>query len=218
MDKKINIAIDGPSAAGKSTTAKILADKLNYKYLDTGAMYRAVGLYMFENNITLDSFKEEILENILINFNEKNIIELNGIEVENKIRTSEIAKYGSDFSKLPSIRNFLGNLQKKLISEKGYVAEGRDIGTVIIPDAEVKIYLTASVESRAKRRLKDFKEKGIESVLETIKKEIEERDYQDMNRNTSPLKQAEDAILLDNSNLTIEEQVNKILKIINSKI
>jgi len=218
MDKKINIAIDGPSAAGKSTTAKILADKLNYKYLDTGAMYRAIGLYMFENNITLDSFKEEILENILINFNEKNIIELNGIEVENKIRTSEIAKYGSDFSKLPSIRNFLGNLQKKLISEKGYVAEGRDIGTVIIPDAEVKIYLTASVESRAKRRLKDFKEKGIESVLETIKKEIEERDYQDMNRNTSPLKQAEDAILLDNSNLTIEEQVNKILKIINSKI
>lgn len=213
QEKKINIAIDGPSGSGKGTTAKLLAKKLKYNYLDTGAMYRAVGLYMFENNITTNSFKINILNNLKINFDKNNNILLNNENVESKIRTPQIAEYASNFSKLKQIRDFLTSQQKEIVKQKGFIAEGRDIGSIVIPDAKIKIYLTASLEARAKRRFLDFKEKKISIKLDEVILQLKQRDEQDMKREIAPLIKCDDAIEIDTSNLSIKDQVNKIYKI-----
>lgn len=216
----INIAIDGPSGSGKGTTAKLLAEKLDYNFLDTGSMYRAVALYLTQKGITTQTFSKKDLENISLSFNSNNEIELNGVSVESQIRTPEISQVASDFSTLKEVREFLGEEQKTIVKKKGFIAEGRDIGTVIMPEAEIKIYLTASVEARAQRRLEDFRKKGILHTFDEVVKQIEERDHQDMTRDIAPLIKAENAIEVDTSNLTIEQQVEAIYslsqKIINN--
>lgn len=218
--EKFNIAIDGPSGAGKGVTSKWLAEKLNLKYLDTGAMYRAVALYFFENNIDVENFNYDLFDfnKINISFNNSGDICLDNVSVENKIRTQEIAKIASNISKLKQIRSFLEQKQKQIVKLGGFIAEGRDIGTVIIPNAKVKIYLTASVEIRAKRRFKDLKNKKIDTTFEKVLNEVILRDEQDMNRKISPLKQAEDAILVDTTNMNIYEQNDFLLDIILEKI
>lgn len=217
-EKKFNIAIDGPSGSGKGTTAKLLAKKINYKYLDTGAMYRAVALYMNRNNILLEKFESNILKKIHLSFDENNHITLNGEVVEGFIRCPKINKLSSDFSVIKEVREFLVDMQKKIVSEGGYIAEGRDIGTVVMPDATIKIYLTATIEARAKRRFEDFKKQDIEITLDEVEKIVYEKDKQDMTREISPLIKCEDAIEVDTSNITIDEQVEKIYQIYISKI
>ncbi|MCA9458986.1 MAG: (d)CMP kinase [Nanoarchaeota archaeon] len=215
---KINIAIDGPVGCGKSTTAKILAKKLNYIFVDSGALYRAVGYYMKNNNIFKNNFNPQILNNIKMYFDENGEIILNNKNISKEIRTPQIGLAASDFGTIKEIREFLTKQQQEIVKSKGYIAEGRDIGSTVIPEAELKIYLTASVEERAKRRYLDFKEKNIEISLEEVKKQIETRDYQDMNRTISPLIKTPDAIEVDTSNLNIEEQTEIIYKLALSRI
>ncbi|MCA9497202.1 MAG: (d)CMP kinase [Nanoarchaeota archaeon] len=212
-EKKINIAIDGPVGCGKSTTAKMLAKKLNYIFLDTGAMYRAIGYYMKSNNIFKNNFNPQILNNIEMHFDENAEIILNKKNIAKEIRTPEIGQAASDFGTIKEIREFLVKQQQEIVKDKGFIAEGRDIASTVIPQAELKIYLTASVEERAKRRYLDFKEKNIKISIEEVKKQVEIRDYQDMNREISPLIKTEDAIEVDTSNLNIEEQAEKIYKL-----
>lgn len=219
MSKKINIAIDGPSASGKGVTAKGLAGILNYNYLDTGAMYRAIGFYMFENNISLENFNNNILLDINIDFDENNHVLLNGVDIDNEIRNSHISMLASNFSKLGSIRKFLVEKQKEIVKNKGYIADGRDIGSVVIPDAEVKIYLTADIDIRARRRYLEMLEKGEKDILEEdVKQDLIKRDKQDIQREESPLIKVDDAIEVDTTNLDIEGQVDKIFNIVKGKI
>lgn len=218
---KINIAIDGPSGAGKSTIADKLASKLNYVHLDTGAMYRAVGYLTLKNGISIDN-EEAIVDMMNNNFNlemktDGSVI-LNGEELGDKIRTPEMSMAASNVSKLLGVRKALVKAQQKIASNKGYIVDGRDICEVVLPDAEVKIFLTASAEDRANRRVLQNKEKGIECDYDSILEDIKKRDYQDSHRENSPLHQASDATLIDSSNLSIDEVVNKILDIVNTKI
>lgn len=218
---KINIAIDGPSAAGKSTIANHVANKLGYTHLDTGAMYRAVALQTVKENIAIDD------ENAIVNMIDKMDLDmkpdgrvfLNGEDISEKIRTNEISMGASNVSKLLGVRKALVAMQQKICEKGGYILDGRDIGTVVLKDAPVKIFMVASAEARAQRRVKQNKKKGIEGDdYETILKEIEKRDYQDSHRQNSPLKQAEDAILIDTSNLTVEEVIEKVMMIVNEKL
>ena len=207
--KKINIAMDGPSAAGKSTVADILAEKLGYIHLDTGAMYRCVALKALREGIALDDAEalKEMLGRTDIRQDTEKHIYLDGEDVSKAIREDHISMATSDVSKVAVVREDLVRRQQKLAEEKGYIVDGRDIGTVVLKDAEVKIYLTASAHARALRRLKQNLENGIStSDLETIEKEIEARDYQDMHREISPLTKAEDAVEIDSSDLTIVDR------------
>ena len=218
---KINIAIDGPSGAGKSTISDNLAQKLGYVHLDTGAMYRSVAYSALKSGLCIDD-EEKISKMIEDNFdldlkNDGTII-CNGEDITNKIRTNEMSLRASDVSKLLKVREALVKAQQKMASKKGYIVDGRDICEVVLPDAEVKIYLTASAEDRAKRRLLQNIEKGIEGDYQTILDDIIKRDYQDSHREFSPLKKADDAIEIDSSNLSIEEVVNRILALANEKI
>ena len=206
------IAIDGPSGAGKSTVAKALAKRLGFVQVDTGAMYRSVGLYIYRKGIQPDDADAVIpqLENINIDLGfseEGQRIYLNGEDVSEKIRQNEISAYASKVSAIPAVRAFLLEMQRKLAREHSVVMDGRDIGTVVLPDAELKIFQTASVNERAKRRCLELTEKGQIVDLETIKKEIEERDYNDSHRAAAPCVPADDAVIIDNSNITIEENV-----------
>lgn len=210
---KINIAIDGPAGSGKGITSKELSHKLKYSYLDTGAMYRAVALYMKQNTITKKIFNTEILNSISLSFNPENEICLNGENVENLIRTPEISELASDFSTIKEVRDFLVQQQQEIVKHKGYIAEGRDIGTRVMPNAELKIYLNASIEVRAERRYQDLKKQGLLFSFEEVEKMIEERDHQDKNREYDPLQKAEGAIEIDTSDLTIEEQIGVIEKL-----
>lgn len=221
--KNYNIAIDGPAGAGKSTIAKGVAKKLNFIYIDTGAMYRAIGLYMLRNGISSED-EEKISEackqiEVTIEYinNEQQVI-LNGENITEFIRTEEAGKMASAVARFHAVRTKMVELQQKLAASANVIMDGRDIGTVVLPGADLKIYLTASVEERALRRWKELKEKGIDSDIKAIEADIKKRDYQDMNREISPLKQAEDAILLDSSNLTIEEVIDKIILLFNKKI
>ena len=211
---KINIAIDGPSGSGKGTTSKNLAKKLGYNYLDTGSMYRAIAFYFNQNNIDITNLQnfDTILNSIKLDFNSQNHIMLNKIDIENLIRTPKIGQLASDISKISAIREFLTKKQKKIVENGGYIAEGRDIGSIIMPNSELKIYLTATIDARAKRRLLDFQKKGIEITLEEVKKQIIIRDKQDMERKLAPLVKLPDAIEVDTSNITIDEQVDIIYK------
>ena len=209
------IAIDGPSGAGKSTVAKALAKRLGFVQVDTGAMYRSVGLYIYRKGIQPDDADAVIpqLENINIDLGfseEGQRIYLNGEDVSEKIRQNEISAYASTVSAIPAVRVFLLEMQRKLAREHSVVMDGRDIGTVVLPDAELKIFQTASVKERAKRRYLELTEKGQIVDLETIKKEIEERDYNDSHRAAAPCVPADDAVIIDNSNITIEENVAMI--------
>ena len=214
--KKITIAIDGFSSCGKSTMAKDLAREVGYIYIDSGAMYRAVTLYCLENNLfTTDGIDtarlEALMSDIWISFQlnpetGRPMTYLNGVNVEDRIRTMEVSTRVSPVAALPFVREALVKLQQEMGKEKGIVMDGRDIGTAVFPDAELKIFVTASAEIRAQRRYDELKAKGEDASFEEILANVKERDYIDQNREVSPLRKADDALLLDNSNLTIEEQ------------
>ena len=219
----LRIALDGPSGAGKSTVAKSLAKKLGVIYVDTGALYRTVGLYVRNKGVDKDD-EEKVISllseiNLGMEFiNGEQIITLNGENVGDSIRTGEIAMYASRVSAIPEVRAFLLETQRKISRENDVVMDGRDIGTVIIPDAEVKIYMTASSRARAERRYKELIAKGENCTLESVLADIELRDKNDSTRKTAPAVQAKDAILLDNSELDIEGTVDKAIEIIKSKV
>lgn len=217
-----NIAIDGPAGAGKSTISKRLARELSFVYVDTGAMYRAMAVYFLRlglNGSEQDKIKEACKDvHVEIDYkDDEQQVFLNEENVTGLIRTEEVGKLTSTVSAYPFVREKLVELQKKLASNKNTIMDGRDIGTCVLPNADLKIYLTATVDARAKRRFTELREKGMLCTLEEIQKDIEMRDYQDMNRETSPLKQAEDAILVDTSNLSIDQVVHTILKIKESR-
>lgn len=210
-----NIAIDGPAGAGKSTIAKRVSGELSFIYVDTGAMYRSIALYLLRKGISATDVEavKAALEDIEIAIqyvNGEQHVLLNGEDVSGQIRTEEVGNMASKSSALPCVRAKLLELQKKLAREHDVVMDGRDIGTNILPDAQLKIYLTASVDTRASRRYKELIEKGTDCDLEAIKKDIEQRDYQDMHRETAPLTQAKDAVYLDSSDMTIDQVVEKI--------
>ncbi len=216
----INIAIDGPTAAGKSTIAKYLANRLNYRHLDTGTMYRCVAYKALENGLKLDDEKSivELMKTLDMNLNSDGTVYLDGEEVSLKLRKNEISIAASDVSKLFEVRKELVARQKEMAKSKGVIMDGRDIGTVVLPNAEIKIFLTASAEARAKRRFDENQQKGIAGDLKTLTEEIRHRDNQDMNREHSPLKKAEDAVELDTTDLTIEKVVERIEEIINTRV
>ncbi len=214
-----NIAIDGPAGAGKSTIAKRVSAELSFIYVDTGAMYRAIALYLLRKGIRTDDseiVKQALKEiEIAIQYVEgEQRVLLNGEDVSGKIRTEEVGNMASKAAALPCVREKLLELQRNLAKEHDVVMDGRDIGTNILPQAQLKIYLTASVDTRANRRYKELQEKKVDCDLEEIKKDIEQRDYQDMHRETAPLIQAKDAIYLDSSDLTIDQVVEKIKSLV----
>ena len=214
--KKITIAIDGYSSCGKSTMAKDLAREVGYIYIDSGAMYRAVTLYCLQNGLFTEAGidaagLEAAMPQIRISFQlnpetQRPMTFLNGKNVEDLIRTMEVSNHVSPVAALPFVREAMVKLQQDMGKEKGIVMDGRDIGTAVFPDAELKIFVTASAEIRAQRRYDELKAKGQEASFEEILTNVKERDHIDQNRAVSPLRQAEDALLLDNSHLTIEEQ------------
>ena len=212
-----NIAIDGPAGAGKSTIAKSLAKKLGYIYVDTGAMYRAMALYMLRKGISADdtagieSACTEADVSIVYADGEQQVI-LNGENVNGLIRTEEVGNMASASSVNPKVREKMTELQRKLASEADVVMDGRDIGTFVLPNADVKIYLTASIEERARRRALEYEKKGMPADIEQIAKDIAERDYRDMHREHAPLRQAEDATLVDTSNMSIEEVEARLME------
>jgi cytidylate kinase len=225
---KITIAIDGFSSTGKSTLAKQLAQQLGYIYVDTGAMYRAVAFFAMQNQyISVDSFnKVELvnhLKNISLEFkfnNELGFAEmyLNGQNVEKEIRTIEVSAYVSKVAEVSEVRSKLVEQQKEMGKNKGIVMDGRDIGTVVFPDAELKIFMTASAATRAQRRFDELVQKGDAVTYEEVLKNVEERDYIDTHRDDSPLIMAEDAVEIDNSYLTREEQFQAVLDLVNAII
>lgn len=227
MKEDLIIAIDGFSSTGKSSMSKIIAKNLNYIHIDSGAMYRAVTLYAFQHDyiinqkIDVDSLIENLTD-IKIEFyldlaTQKNQTYLNGVNVEQEIRTMVISKMVSPISEIPAVRDYCVALQQKMGEKGGIVMDGRDIGTTVFPNADIKIFVTASPEIRANRRFLEYKEQGKDFSMEEVLKNVKERDYIDSNREYSPLRKAEDAIEVDNSNLTLDETVNKVMEIIQSK-
>ena len=217
------IAIDGPAGAGKSTVAKKVAKELSFVYVDTGAMYRAMALYLLRKGVNREDPDEigEACQNAEISIEYQNgeqIVLLDGENVNAHLRTEEVSAMASVSSAVPRVREKLLDLQRKLARTMSVVMDGRDIGTTILPDADVKIYLTASSLTRARRRYLEYQEKGEPCDLAEIQKTIEERDQRDMTREISPLCQAEDAVLVDSSELTIDETVEKILSVYHSKV
>lgn len=208
-----NIAIDGPAGAGKSTIAKKIAAKKGYIYVDTGAMYRAMALYLIREQATPEQIDEKCEHaDITIGYeNGEQVVYLNGENVNGFIRTEEVGRMASVSSPNPNVRRKLTQLQQKLAADKDVVMDGRDIGTCVLPGAQVKVYLTADSHERALRRYRELTEKGESCDLDTIEKDIVERDRQDMTREISPLKQAEDAVLLDSSHMTIDEVVDAVI-------
>ncbi len=213
-----NVAIDGPAGAGKSTIAKRIARRLGYIYVDTGAMYRAMAYYLIQNQV--DAADQEAIAaacqhaDISICYQDgEQVVLLNGENINAYLRTEAVGNMASVSSVVPEVRKKLVELQQKLARETDVVMDGRDIGTVVLPDADVKVYLTASVETRAKRRFLELQEKGEPADLAKIAADIEDRDYRDMHRDISPLRQAEDATLVDSSDMTIDQVVERILEL-----
>ncbi|MFK7970191.1 MAG: (d)CMP kinase [Bacteroidia bacterium] len=217
---KINIAIDGFAGGGKSTTARRVADQLGYIYIDTGAMYRAVTLFVLENELPFDKENDALsqaLTNIELDFSEvdeegNRMIMLNGIKVEDKIRTPEVSGAVSPVSVLVSVRRMLVAQQKRMAQRKGFVMDGRDIGTVVLPDAELKVFMTADMDVRVDRRRQELESKGIYWSAEEIRHNMAERDRIDSSRSEGPLKKADDARELDTSGLTIDDQVRIVVE------
>ena len=222
MIKDIIIAIDGHSGCGKSTTSRLLAKNLNFKYLDSGAMYRAVTLYFVNKGVSQNDTKKikDELDNIIIDFKyveDNQHIFLNDRDVENEIGSDEISNKVSLFSSNSSIRKFLVNKQKTFGINKNIVVEGRDITTVVFPDAEIKVFMTADIQVRAKRRFNEMKSKNPDITYSDVIKNLEDRDIQDSTRKDSPLMVADDAFILDTSDLEINDQVDKIINFISNK-
>ena len=221
--RRITIAIDGHSSAGKSTMAKALARELNYVYIDTGAMYRAATLYAMKERFIINGqvdveSLEGSLDNMVLSFKfnpatETSDMHIGGINVEKEIRTLEVAKNVSTIAKIRPVRTKLVALQKRMAEGSGVVMDGRDIGTVVLPDAELKFFMTADPEVRAWRRLKEIKDKGPETTFDEVLENVLHRDKLDSERAVAPLKQAEDAVIIDNSNLTMEEQFEFMLNV-----
>lgn len=228
MNKRITIAIDGFSSTGKSTVAKQLANELGYVYVDTGAMYRAVTLFALQNAFITDTYfdKEGLIEalpGVSLKFNfDKDLgyaaIYLNGENVEEEIRKMEVSRFVSKVAAVSEVREKLVHQQQIMGEEKGIVMDGRDIGTVVFPNAELKLFMTATSAERAKRRFVELQEKGDKVTYEEVLTNVEERDYLDTTRKDSPLVKAKDAIEIDNSSLTLVEQFDKILKLARKKI
>lgn len=215
-----NIAIDGPAGAGKSTIAKAVAKQKGYIYVDTGAMYRAMAVLMIKKGIAPQDQKAVIEQakqaSITIAYEDgQQVVYLNGENVNSLLRTEEVGNMASAISPIPEVRRKLVELQKELAAKNDCIMDGRDIGTCVLPGAQLKIYLTASSEVRAMRRFKELEEKGTPGDFGKIKADIEERDYRDMHREVSPLCQAEDAILVDSSDMTIREVIDEIIKLSN---
>lgn len=215
-----SIAIDGPAGAGKSTIAKRVAKKLGFIYVDTGAMYRAMAIYFVDNGI--DGRDEKTVSEACAGVDVRIAYEdgaqqviLNGVNVTARLRHEEVGRMASAVAVYAAVRSKLVELQRQLAAGTDVIMDGRDIGTCVLPDATVKIYLTASVDARAKRRYDELVEKGEKQEMDVIKADIEKRDYNDMHRDISPLKQAEDAVLLDSSDMNIEEVTDAIMKIFN---
>lgn len=213
-----NIAIDGPAGAGKSTIAKLVAKKMGFIYVDTGAMYRTMALACHRAGIEAEDEENVIktCENVAVSLdyvNDTQIVYLNGEDVSSLIRAEEIGNMTSAIAVYGPVRKILVDMQRKLASEKNVVMDGRDIGSAVLPNADLKIYLTASARTRAERRYKELVEKGVECNIDDIEQDIRDRDYRDMNREVSPLVQTEDAVLVDSSNMSIEEVVNKIIEL-----
>ena len=217
-----NIAIDGPEGAGKSTIAKRVAKEMGFVYVDTGAMYRGIALYMVDHKIRptdIEAVKQALLDvNVTLRYEDgKQLLIVNGQDVSDRIRTPEVSAAASLFSAIPEVRKALLDLQHDIAEKNNVLMDGRDIGTVILPQAQVKIYLDASPEIRGKRRYDELVLKGESVVLEDIIEDVKQRDYQDMHRETSPLKKADDAIVVDSSYMTIEEVQNKIVSLVREK-
>lgn len=217
-----NVAIDGPAGAGKSTIAKLVAKELNFIYVDTGAMYRAIALFLLNKGISKDDEKAiaDVCGEIDIEIKHADGLQqvwLNGQDVSAEIRREAVGNMASATSVYSCVREKLLSLQRDIAATQDVIMDGRDIGTCILPNAQAKIYLTASVSTRAKRRYQELCEKGVSCDLEEIKKDIEDRDYRDMHRKISPLKQAEDAVLVDSSDMTIEQVVERIVEICREK-
>lgn len=223
MKKNISIAIDGPAAAGKSTVAKIIAKRLSYVYIDTGAMYRALTYRALRQGVALDDEQAlvALLKNTYIELKSSaqgQLVFVNGEDVTNIIRSEEVTNAVSLVAKHPLVREEMVKRQRALAKNGGVVMDGRDIGTHVLPDAEVKIFLKASVEERAKRRHAENIARGFPSDLETLKKEIARRDQIDSEREVAPLKKAKDAIEIDTTSLSVEEVVERIMEIVNERI
>lgn len=216
MMEKLIVAIDGPASSGKSTTAKLLAEKLGYLYIDTGAMYRAITLLAIRHKI-LDN-QEAIIRlakevDIQLRFEKgQTLVSVDGIDVSEEIRSMEVSKQVSPVSKIEEVRKIMVQKQRLMGKNGGVVMEGRDITTVVFPDADVKIFLNATIEERANRRVKEYQSKGIDISFDQVVENIRERDRIDSSREVSPLKKSDDAIEIDTTNLTIDEQVNLILQ------
>lgn len=214
----MQIALDGPAGAGKSTIALALSEKLQFLYLDTGAMYRAFGLFTLKMETDVEN--EEAVCALLPLFKLSIVYEnrvqrmiLNGEEVTSLIRTQQVGQAASAVSRYAKVRNFMVSLQREIAGSQNVIMDGRDIGTRVLPNAQLKVFLTASAQERAARRVKQLEEKGIQANFEEVKKEIEQRDLQDSTRTVDPLRQAEDAVLLDSSAMTAEEVVQAILRL-----
>ena len=217
----ISIAIDGPAGAGKSTIAKAVAQKLSFIYVDTGALYRAIGLYALKSNLNSENKVIFSLKEIKVDLkfeNNSQKVFLCDEDVSEKIRTPEVSMMASKVSAISAVREFLFDLQRDLARKNNVIMDGRDIGTVILPDADVKIFLTASSEKRAQRRYKELVEKGLQVSYDDILNDIIKRDADDSNREIAPLKVAQDAILVDTSEYNLEESINLILNVIKNKL
>lgn len=212
----MKIAIDGPAGAGKSATAKALAKELGFIYVDTGALYRGIGLYALRKGAKTNSIEEVVplLAEIKIemrHIGDEQHIFLNGEDVTGLIRTESVSGAASDVSAIPAVRDFLFDMQRDIAEKNDVVMDGRDIGTVVLPDAELKIFLTAKPEVRAERRVKQLAEKGVEANFDDVLADVIQRDYNDSHRDFRPLKLAEDGILMDNTEYPLEETVNRII-------
>lgn len=221
-NKGFAIAIDGPAAAGKSTVAKALAASMGFIYVDTGALYRAIGYYAYDkvDSTTNAEAVSALLGDIDIQIKYIDGVQrifLNGADVSEDIRSPEMSMAASNVSAIPAVRAFLLDLQRRLAAENNVVMDGRDIGTVILPNAQVKIFLTASPEERARRRMLEYKQKGQELDFDQLLAEIKQRDYNDSHRATAPLKQADDAVLVDSTEMKFEQVLDKITAIVKEK-
>ena len=216
----INIAIDGPSAAGKSTIAKKCAALLGYRYLDTGAMYRCLAYAALENNVDENDETElcRLIDEIKISFDQQQRVYLNNKDVSEEIRLNKISMHASNVSRFFKVREKMVKLQQQIASDKGYIVDGRDIGSVVLPDAELKIYMVASVQARAQRRIAELVQRGQEVDEQQITAEIIRRDEQDTTRQNSPLLKVADAIEIDTSDLSIDEVVEKIMNLVHERI
>ena len=222
MEKTIAIAIDGPAGAGKSSLARTVANRLNFIYVDTGALYRSIGLAFLRNGIDteLNYNVEEELSKISIDIKFIDGVQhvfLNGEDVSEEIRTPKASMMASSVSAVPAVRAFLLDMQREFAEKYNVIMDGRDIGTVVLPDAQVKIFLTASDEERASRRFKELKEKGSNVTFEEVLSDMRERDYNDSHRAIAPLKPANDSVIADTTGLTIEESIELLMKIIKEK-